>query len=86
MRDPKSAGKKRTGLELLLKAELLKIWQGYYSAAEKNGGKTDASTNYRVSRMKEILTYMNAHFCEDLEIAELASQFHMSERLFAVFL
>ena len=22
--------------------------------------------------MKEILTYMNAHFCEDLEIAELA--------------
>ena len=73
--DPKSAGKKEPGWELLLKAELLKIWQGYYSAAEKNGGKTDASTNYRVSRMKEILTYMNAHFCEDLEIAELASSF-----------
>ena len=55
--------RKEPGWELLLKAELLKIWQGYYSAAEKNGGKTDASTNYRVSRMKEILTYMNAHFC-----------------------
>ena len=24
--------------------------------------------------MKEILTYMNGHFCEDLEIAELAKQ------------
>lgn len=39
--------RKEPGWELLLKAELLKIWQGYYSAAEKNGGKTDASTNYR---------------------------------------
>ena len=77
--------RKEPGWELLLKAELLKIWQGYYSAAEKNGGKTDASTNYRVSRMKEILTYMNAHFCEDLEIAELASQFHMSESAFCRF-
>ena len=35
--------------------------------------------------MKEILTYMNAHFCEDLEIAELASQFHMSESAFCRF-
>ncbi len=77
--------RKEPGWELLLRAELLKIWQGYYSAAEKNGGKTDASTNYRVSRMKEILTYMNAHFCEDLEIAELASQFHMSESAFCRF-
>ena len=51
--------RKEPGWELLLKAELLKIWQGYYSAAEKNGGKTDASTNYRVSRMKEILTRMS---------------------------
>lgn len=31
--------RKEPGWELLLKAELLKIWQGYYSAAEKNGGK-----------------------------------------------
>lgn len=28
--------RKEPGWELLLKAELLKIWQGYYSAAEKN--------------------------------------------------
>lgn len=35
--------------------------------------------------MKEILIYMNAHFCEDLEIAELASQFHMSESAFCRF-
>ena len=34
--------RKEPGWELLLKAELLKIWQGYYSAAEKNGGKMDA--------------------------------------------
>ena len=73
------------GWELLLKAELLKVWQGYYCAAKKNVGKTDASTSYRVSRMKEILTYMNGHFCEDLEIAELAKQFHMSESAFCRF-
>lgn len=77
--------RKEPGWELLLKAELLKAWQGYYCVAEKNVGRTDASTSYRVSRMKEILTYMNEHFCEDLEIAELARQFHMSESAFCRF-
>ena len=32
-------------------------------------------TRIRNQLISDVLTYMNTHFCEDLEIAELASQF-----------
>lgn len=76
---------KEPGWELLLKAELLRVWQEYYSAAEKSSGKSDSTSRYRINRMKEILTYMNDHFCEDLEIAAIAARFHMSESAFCRF-
>lgn len=83
--DPKSAGKKRTGLGAAVKSGTSENLAGILQCGRKERRKNGASTNYRVSRMKEILTYMNAHFCEDLEIAELASQFHMSESAFCRF-
>ena len=84
--DPKSAGKKRTGLGAAVKSGTSENLAGILQCGRKNGGKTDASTNYRVSRMKEILTCIRMLISgEDLEIAELASQFHMSESAFCRF-
>ena len=72
--DPKSERKKRNRGWELLKRGTWKIWQ-ILQCGRKEQRKTDASTNYCQQNERD----PHIHECsfEDLEIAELASQFHM---------
>ncbi len=76
--------KKDAAYELCIKAKLYEIW--YLLCANSNCKDRGLKNNdYRVSRIKSILEYINGNYNREIVLSDLADTFHMSEGYFCKF-
>lgn len=71
--------------DLLIKAKLQELWYLLYLHAETVQEPSAAQCDYRVARMKAILSYLQRHYRQKITLPELATAFQMSEGQFCRF-
>ncbi len=67
------------GFELIIKADLLVIWQQLYLHAERSMEDKQRTQDARMETAKEILRYIENNYAEKISVSSMAELFHMSE-------
>ncbi|NLJ30402.1 MAG: AraC family transcriptional regulator [Clostridiales bacterium] len=76
--------KRAQGYQFAIKAALLKLISLLVQAGLllPYGGKGEAS-DFKVQNLKAILSYIQRHYAEKLELADMAREFHLSPKYFS---
>ncbi len=70
--------------ELYIKFKLYEIWYLLYSNSN-SGNKNISNNDYRITRIKSILEYINESYNREIKLSELSGTFHMSQAYFCRF-
>lgn len=76
---------KGTAYELQIKVRLYEIWYVLYSHSAFDEKPSDRNSDYRVTRIKAILEYIQLQYTRQITLTELAETFSMSEGQFCRF-
>lgn len=76
---------KKTGYELLAKADIYRIWYLLYSNGEKSVESIHKRRGEKEKKAKEILQYIHEKYREDITLEQLAKMTHMSKGQFCRF-
>lgn len=74
-----------SGNELLIKADLLRIWHFLCQYPATSVAPVHRNEDAKILLAKEILQYIQNHYSKNLSLGELATRFHMSEGQFCRF-
>ena len=73
------------GNELLIKADLLRIWHFLCRDSAQAGRVPDRKDDEKIVLIKEVLQYIQENYSQNLTLGTLACRFHMSEGQFCRF-
>lgn len=77
--------KKDTAYELQIKVRLYEIWCLLYSHSASGARPSGRNSNYRVTRIKAILEYIQLRYTRQITLTGLSEAFNMSEGQFCRF-
>lgn len=71
--------RKEMGYELLIKCAIYEIWYILYTHAAQNISAHEKDQTHKITRIKSMITWLQAHYTESISLEQMAYAFHISQ-------